>query len=415
MKVLWLATSPSLYNEQKVMSWIGALEDVIRSFCPQIELGIAFEYTDSNFKCIRDNVTYYPIDLKLSKTNGLKLKFLHNNNWVFKKPHLSKIIDDFNPDIIQCFGSEWNWGLIASETNVPVVVHMQGFINIITNIEQKVQVYKPSFMYLLLHPRLYLQKKFLKAYNSERNIVEKKIMKSCHYFMGRTEWDKSIVKYFSPNSTYYHCSEAIRPAIYNSLEKWSYKKSDTIKIVTISAAGFIKGNGVILEAAKILKEMGAKIEWRVSGDKEIFSVFEKTVGIRANDVGIKLLGFISADEVKHELLSSEMFVLPSIIDNSPNSLCEAQLIGTPVIASYVGGIPQLVEDGKTGFLFPYNEPYTLAFRILEMHTSPGALMQLSLNERNIAKERHDPKKLADRLIEVYSEIIAQSKKRGALL
>ena len=50
-------------------------------------------------------------------------------------------------------------------------------------------------------------------------------------------------------------------------------QNDIIRLVTIASAGNLKGNGIILETARILKEMGVRFEWRVSGDKNIFDTF----------------------------------------------------------------------------------------------------------------------------------------------
>lgn len=410
MRVLWLATSPSLYEEGKVMGWIGALEQVIRQHCPQIELGIAFEHTDTEFKVERNGVTYYPVNISRRLLDVIKIKLKGNNNWFLKKPLLKKVIEDFKPDVIHCFGSEWNWGLITNETNVPLVLHMQGFINIYHDAERKVIIPPRPLLYYCFHPREFLQQKMLGFYDKTRDNVERMIMSSCRFFMGRTDWDKDIVRHYSSEARYFYCPEAIRPAIYNSKEKWSYRNRSTIKIVTIASAGRLKGNGIILETARILKEKGVDFEWRVSGNKGIFQQFERSTGINANDVNITLLGYIGVEQVKQELLDAEIFVLPSIIDNSPNSLCEAQLIGTPVIASYVGGIPQMVENNKTGILFPYNEPYALAFKIMNLHASPETQKILSENEIEISHKRHDPSYIAQYLTEIYSKVMGPTKR-----
>lgn len=410
MRVLWLATSPSLYDEGKVMGWIGSLENIVRKYCPEIELGIAFEHSDREFKVERNGVTYYPINFSATIISTLKLKYNGNNNWFLKKPLLMKILEDFKPDIIHCFGSEWNWGLLAKETKIPFILHMQGFINLYNYASSNVKIRKQSIWYNLIHPREFLQKQVLKYYNTIRNSNERKIMSSCRFFMGRTEWDKNIVRYYSPESNYYYCPEAIRPAIYDAKERWSYKKSESIRIVTIASAGRLKGNGIILETAKFLKELGVKFEWRVSGNKGIFTQFERSLGIKASDVNVTLLGYIDVNQVKQELINAEIYVLPSIIDNSPNSLCEAQLIGIPVIASYVGGVPQIVEDNKTGILYPYNEPHSLAFKILNLHKSPDLQKRLSENEIEQSHLRHNPQKLSKRLTEIYTQVIANNQK-----
>lgn len=112
------------------------------------------------------------------------------------------------------------------------------------------------------------------------------------------------------------------------------------------------------------------------------------------------------DTLVNELCSSTCYVHSSYIDNSPNSLCEAQYLGVPAIATNVGGISSLVEDGKTGLLFPANDPYTLAAIIKHTVTDNHAKMQyLSENEKSIAIARHNPQKISDNLLLIYQSII----------
>lgn len=409
MRVLWMAVTPSLYDETKEGGWIASLERIVCKYCLDIQLGITFEYNDNKFKIVRDNVTYYPINISRTSRDVLKMKFNGNDNWYLKKPLLLEIIEDFRPDVIHCFGSEWNWGLISQSINIPVVIHMQGFVNIYDMSAKFVLRRKISFINNILHPRLYLQRRFLKSYQKHREEIEREIMATNHYFMGRTNWDKNIVKYFSPGSTYYYCPEAIRPEIYNCPKRWIYNPEKKMRIVTITSAGSLKGNGMILLTAKILKELGVDFEWRVAGNIASFMQFEKSNDVRHEDVNIKLLGMISAEDIACELATADIYVHPSIIDNSPNSLCEAQLIGCPIVATHVGGIPQMVQDGVTGVLYPYNEPHTLAFTLIGLKESREKMEFLSANEMTVSKERHNPEELGKRLIEVYEDIISKVK------
>ena len=131
---------------------------------------------------------------------------------------------------------------------------------------------------------------------------------------------------------------------------------------------------------------------------------EKKTGINHKEYNIKLLGMISANKVAEELANSSIYIHPAIIDNSPNSLCEAQIIGCPVIAANVGGISSLVEDGKTGILYPYNETHMLAFRIMELFSDRIKLNELSKNAKQVAKRRHEPDNLYNVLYGIYNEI-----------
>ncbi len=411
MKVLWFSLTPSLYDEENRGSWVAALETIIRERCTDIELGIAFEYNDKKKRVVKGGVTYYPIRKFKNKWDFYKSKFDFNYEWELLEPSLKKIVADFNPDIIHCFGSEWPYGKVVAFTKVPVVIHMQGFLNVYRT--SRNQVFDRYDYYRYFHYNLFKVIHYSITWSHKRSEAEKRrereIMAQNKYFMGRTEWDKNIVKHYNPTAKYYHCEEAIREAIYNSPIRWHFQKRKKMRIVTISSASPLKGNGLILETAKILKEeMNFDFEWRVAGNKNSFKLIESKVGIRKEDVNITLLGLIDADTIISELAEADVYVHTAIIDNSPNSLCEAQLIGCPIISTNVGGIPQLIDDGCSGILFPYNEPHTLAFLLMDIFGNQEKMEYLSKNEINISHMRHDPQKIAARLKNIYSNIISQS-------
>ena len=129
MRVLWFSVTPSLYEEKVTGGWVASLERVVRQYGKNIELGIAFEHSDRCFKVERNGVVYYKMNKIDSRFKKFRLMFSYENDWCFLKPMVLKVIDDFKPDIIQCFGTEWPFGLIANEIDIPVVIHMQGFAN----------------------------------------------------------------------------------------------------------------------------------------------------------------------------------------------------------------------------------------------------------------------------------------------
>lgn len=409
MRVLWFAVTPSLYDEKVTGGWVASLERVVRQYGDNIELGIAFEHSDCCFKVERDGVVYYPMNKISSRLQKLRLMLNYENDWRFLKPLVLKVIDDFKPDIIQCFGTEWPFGLIANEIDIPVVIHMQGFANIYALSASMCCRTSDLFKYHHYNPISMFRYWYRSLKTEKSNRREQEVMQRNKYYMGRTEWDKNIVKYYSPSSRYFHCEEAIRPEILHSDRKWKFVQHKKMRIVTISGASALKGNGLILRTAKILKELGFDFEWRVAGNKNSFNLFESMIGLKHDSLNIKLLGFVDANEVVNELCEADVYVHTAIIDNSPNSLCEAQLMGCPVIATNIGGIPQLVDNGKTGILFPYNEPHTLAFTLMNIHGNKKMLEEISLEELRVAHERHDEKSIMKRLNSVYLEIVNSKK------
>lgn len=88
------------------------------------------------------------------------------------------------------------------------------------------------------------------------------------------------------------------------------------------------------------------------------------------------------------LLRADVYVHPSYIDNSPNSLCKAQILGVPVISCNVGGISSLIEQKKWDF-FPTNTPFELAYWIKELFYNETFSKIISRNGYEVAKRRYD--------------------------
>ena len=376
MRVLWFSVTPSLYDETKHGGWVASLEKIVRDYYPDIELGIAFEYGTNEKKTSRENVTYYPIKVMDGITDGIRRRLQESFYWEKLRLIMINIIEDFKPDLIQCFGSEWLYGMIAKYTAIPVVIHMQGFLHIYDMCGEMAYTKLDDLLIGGFTPKAIYRFLFHENIKKHNRNCEKELMFRNSFFMGRTEWDKNIVRYFSHDSVYYYCPEAIREEIYNSGQRWKLLPKKKLTLVTITQGSVLKGNEIILRTAQILKEQfHVNFEWRIAGD--IISI-------------------------------KSMYVHPAIIDNSPNSLCEAQLIGCPVIAANVGGISSLVDDGVTGVLYPYNEPYALAFRIMTMFENKSKLTDLSQNEVKCSTERHEPRKIGETIINIYHDILDRS-------
>lgn len=407
MRVLWFSVTPSLYDEKKYGGWIASLERIVRQYGKEIELGIAFEYNESEVKVTRNGVTYYPMNVSNTIKDRLIEKVDFEYKWNRVREKMLEVIENFKPDVIQCFGTEWIYGLIAEYTDIPVVIHMQGFSNIYNESSELVYSDWEYIRCNHYNPKVAFTTLTNRRKNEESLEKERRLMKNNKFFMGRTSWDREIVENYSPKSKYFYCSEALRPEIYGA-PKWNPESSDIMRLVTITQAGTLKGNEIILRTARILKEQfGFAFKWSVAGNTEAFKVAEKKTGIKHDNYNISLLGMIDAVTVANTLEKSDAYIHPAIIDNSPNSLCEAQVVGCPVIAANVGGIASLVENGKTGILYPYNEPHMLAFEIMKLRSESGIAREMSKNEIKVATERHDPETIYEHLLETYNFIVAQ--------
>ena len=108
--------------------------------------------------------------------------------------------------------------------------------------------------------------------------------------------------------------------------------------------------------------------------------------------------------MKQQFLDANIYVMPSAVENSPNSLCEAQILGTPVVASYCGGTPTLLTEGETGYFYRYEEHEMLAQIVMRLFNR-NDFEQLSAKEREVALARHDRQKNAEELAKIYCHIL----------
>jgi glycosyltransferase involved in cell wall biosynthesis len=105
-----------------------------------------------------------------------------------------------------------------------------------------------------------------------------------------------------------------------------------------------------------------------------------------------------------ELLKSHAFILPSLIENSPNSLAEAMLVGTPSVASFVGGVPSMAKDNESALFFPSGDEAVLAEQIRRIFLDDDLARRLSVRAREVARVRHSKNKIVGDMLEIYESV-----------
>lgn len=164
-----------------------------------------------------------------------------------------------------------------------------------------------------------------------------------------------------------------------------------------------------MQTAWHLKSTGKiDFEWQVAGiqgREEILVIIEKTLKLKFVDNNIKFKGLVHSEELVSCLLNSNCYVHPSHIENSPNSVCEAMILGLPVIATYAGGTPSILLNKVEGLLVQDGDPYALAGSILELLGSSEKMEKYSEKAREKALLRHDPSRILGEIINIYKTII----------
>lgn len=407
MKVLWFeVTEPSRYRDNGLVigGWQDSLENIVKE-CPEIELYIAFETNGDACKKNIDNVTYIPMSRKGGILEKIRYHLNENKRLEDLKIAMKQIVDDVNPDLIHVFGTEWPYGHVADVTDKPVVIHIMGSLVPYANSFyppgisfDMVKKYTPYFKYRALFSFKRFQNWVLK---NKEEIIWKKVK----FYMGRTEWDQRLSSIMSPGRKYFHVEEALRHDFVFTSKTWSYLNEPKIKLVSTGCSTFWKGPDMLLKTAKILKNSCINFEWIVAGkmNSVVKAFVEKKLGTTFEENNVKLVGFTKPSDLCDILCQSTMYVHTAYAENSPNSICEAQILGVPVVSTYVGGISTLL--GDDGIMVPANDPWQMACAIIELAKDKDKLEIFSKNGRKKALKRHNPQNIEQQLLNCYKSII----------
>ncbi|WP_270238250.1 glycosyltransferase family 4 protein [Clostridium perfringens] len=356
------------------------------------------------------------------KLEGIKYYLINENSTT---DDWNKIIDDFNPDVIHLYGTEkqHNMPLVKMDLDIPIVISLQGILTeyerfYYGGIDISTLIKNITIRDLVRGTIFKERKNFKKA-----AIIEREMLRSVKYVEGRTDWDRVASMNINNNLIYYHCPRLIREAFYNS-EHWSPDNMEPYSIFIHQGNYPIKGLHFVLEALNILKYKYPNVKLYIAGNDIInrsnfkqkllrngYSKYLKSL-VKKYDLESNIIftGYLSAEKLAKKLLNCNVMVISSAIENSPNSLAEAELVGIPCIASYVGGNPEMLKDGEEGFLYCFNEPGILADKISKIFDSSELAKSFSSKAIKSASKRHNAKDLENRLIGIYKDMIIREEK-----
>ncbi len=160
-------------------------------------------------------------------------------------------------------------------------------------------------------------------------------------------------------------------------------------LVCVARLSEQKGHGVLLDALKEVAASGRDFSMKLVGDGELRPDVERLIAQYGLSEQVEIMGWCTEDEVKQFINDSAGFVLPSFAEGLPVVIMEALAAGRPVISTYVAGIPELVEPGKSGWLVPAGSVGELVVAICELLDSPlDTLTHLGQAGRAAVKARH---------------------------
>ena len=442
MKVLWFSVTPLSLNAKENTGiegkgWISSLLQIVLGI-KDLELVVVYGNQSPFKKEVEETerLKIIPINIcRYGKRQIIKDMMTYSEVDDFVISESLKIIQENKPDLIHVFGAEWCYGMLASHVTIPVVIHIQGLWSQIRNSlllpgqSSLFDRFKPE---LWNHPLGFFARYQYYNLSMERHRREEEILRCNKYFMCRTRWDQSVVRFYNKNARIFHVDEALRQEFIECKDRWirpprpagtedcsmktqsPTQEGKRLVLVTTGACYSIKGPDVVLKTAKLIQEnTDYQVEWKwIGGTDEDIREFEKLTKVKAQEVGVRMLGTLSATEMIKELLAADMYVHTSYSDNSPNAVCEAQYLGMPVIATDTGGVISLFsEQYDKDMIVPMNDPFYLASKIIDLREDDAKAKILADDNWTIAHQRHDAERIRKQLMECY-DVLRRSQETG---
>ncbi|MCR4904245.1 MAG: glycosyltransferase family 4 protein [Butyrivibrio sp.] len=447
MRVLWLCNIMlPAYAKAKGLSfsaregWLSGSFDRIQkaqknkeeSLSKELILGVAFP-GEKGLSDIIEGVYFYTFEENLDTPeiydSGLETQ-------------MKNIINDFRPDIVHIFGTEFPHALAMTKAfGKPerTLVGIQGLCSVIAekymaDLPENV-INTRTIRDRLKHDSIIeQQEKYIK-----RGEIETKIIKNTGHITGRTAFDKEETSKINSSAKYHHMNETMRSQFYDG--RWKENECRSHSIFLSQGDYPLKGFHYVLKAMPKILEKYPDAHVYVAGNSIIGKIDRRSITV-PDDTGtvitgsryplfmrisaygqylrqiisdyhlkkhVTVLGKLSADQMKEQYLKSSLFICPSSVENSPNSLAEAMLLGMPVIAAKTGGIPSMMDNNKEGILYEPGNIDELSEAVISIWDEPVIAGVFGDNARKRALMDHDADRNFDRLIKIYNEIYFQIK------
>ena len=328
-----------------------------------------------------------------------------------------QIHDAVNPDVVHIHGTEFSHGLAyIDECGADnVVVSIQGLTSEIAKY-YSLGLSKWDILKNITIGDLFRGSVFRDvAKYRERGKMEIELLKKVNHIIGRTTFDKAHVWAINPDAHYHFCNEILREEFYTG--QWKYSECCSHRIFFSQANCPLKGLHFFLEALRFVTVKYPDVIVHIAGN-DITTCKPSLRGIYAYSGYGKLIrrlikkyklqhnvvftGPLSSSQMKAEFLAANVFVCSSTIENSCNSLAEAQILGVPSISSYVGGIPDMVPNENCGYLYRCEDVASLAYLICKVFEISSCFDSIQVKE--IARKRHDPTINTKQLLSIYKSL-----------
>jgi glycosyltransferase involved in cell wall biosynthesis len=332
------------------------------------------------------------------------------------------IREKFQPELIQVWGTEFTHGYLALQVmkEIPSIIYMQGVMSQIARYYLSGMSSREVFKSVTIRDIIKVDwiTRRQKKYQASA-IIEAKMIKISGRIIAENRWCESHCKALAPVTKVYNINLLIREDFFQY--EWEISKIIPHSIMCNSGGYPIKGLHILIKALRLVVNIipdallfvpGEKspyeMTWlekcRMNGyTKYIMNLIDK-LNLKTN---IQFLGKVAPKEMATQMVRSNVFVMPSSIENHSSTLMEAMVVGTPCIASYVGGIPEYLIHQVNGLIYRFEEYEILASHILRIFIDPDFSNQIAKNGRTSMRKSRNSQNLSEEFINIYEDILTK--------
>lgn len=345
---------------------------------------------------------------------------------------MKQILAHFKPDIVHCFGTEYPHTLAAVKcfgSPERTLVGIQGLCRVyatgyMANLPKKVRRGITFRDFIKKDTLIKQQQKY-----EYRGQWELAAIQGTGHVTGRTHWDKYWTEKWNPRARYHVMQETLRREFYTG--QWSLENCEQHRLFLSQGDYPIKGLHYMLLAMPEILERHPDTKVYVAGNSIVrtknligrlkLSMYgaylEKLITRYRLEDKVIFLGKLTAGEMKEAYLKSHAFVCPSTMENSPNSLGEAMILGVPVVTADIGGVTTMLAENEgtiyKGFRVERaDEPdellsisARLAESVLQVFDNAEETIEKAVRARAHAHQTHDGGANNKRLLEIYEEVM----------
>ena len=391
MKIVWLCQYPlsdlksfgvvTKQRSTREATWLRNLASGIVNYYPNIQLHVVTELASiSRDYSFNKNGVYFHVIRSASSVPFVNKGYpnyfpLDALLWFrFNKYRLCKCVDEIQPAIVHAHGTESVYSIAANMSGYPYIISLQGIIS-------NIVAHETHLRYKIIQK------------------MERRIIQESHYFVAKTPNARKFILDINPAAVVFDIENPMNQVFLSP----PLRSANEQMIVFV---GYLAKEKGIEEAIKAVKQIPL-LKLAIIGTGE--NNYERYLRqlIQALDMSDRVImyGQLEPAAIAEIFSRSLLLVLPSYMENSPNVVSEAMCAGLPVVATRVGGIPNMVNDGITGLLVSPKDVFSLANSINSIISNKALRESMQNSSREEGKKRFHPWVASMKHINAYEIVV----------